>query len=65
MNLMTTMQKTNSKTDLKSKNPFLTEMADELWQRLDEGKNRVSKEDLVKRAAALKQRSKNQSTNKS
>jgi len=65
MNLMTTMQKTNNKTDLKSKNPFLTEMADELWQRLDEGKNRVSKEDLVKRAAALKQKSRNQSTSKS
>ncbi|HMI66422.1 MAG TPA: hypothetical protein VK517_10320 [Cyclobacteriaceae bacterium] len=59
------MQKTNNKTDLKSKNPFLTEMADELWQRLDEGKNRVSKEDLVKRAAALKQKSRNQSTSKS
>jgi len=59
------MPRTNSKPSLKRENPFRTEMADELWQRLGEGKNPVSKEDLVKRAAALKQRSKNQSTNNS
>jgi hypothetical protein len=59
------MPTTNSKASLKRENPFRTEMADELWRRLGEGKNPVSKEDLVKRAAALKQKSKDQSTNKS
>jgi len=41
-------------TNPKRKNPFLTGMADTLWQRLDEGKKPVSKKELVKKAEVLK-----------
>lgn len=49
-----------SKTDLKSNNkypnPFLSEKADELWNRLDKAGKPVSKEELLKRARALKEK---------
>jgi hypothetical protein len=48
------MPKTKPKSNPKSKNPFLTKLADTLWQHLDEGMKPVSKKELVKRAKALK-----------
>jgi len=48
------MPKANIRPNPKRKNPFLTKMADTLWQRLDEAKNPVSKEELLKRAKLLK-----------
>jgi hypothetical protein len=50
------MPRTKPKSNPKRKNPFLTGMADTLWQHLDEGMNPVSKEELLKRAEALRNR---------
>lgn len=48
------MSKTETKTQPEKDNPFRTDKANELWKRLDKQGKPVSKEELLKRADALK-----------
>jgi hypothetical protein len=50
------MSKTNSKNRNEHPNPFLSGRADELRDRLDKGGKPISKEELIKRAKALKEK---------
>ena len=51
------MPKVEAKTEYNNENPFLTDKADALWERLDKGGKPLSKEELLKRAKALKDKS--------
>ncbi len=50
------MPKTETKDERNRENPFLTDKADALWARLDKNGKPVSKDELVKRANALKEK---------
>jgi hypothetical protein len=49
------MSKINTKVQ-HGDNPFLTDKADDLWRQLDKGGKRVSKEELLERIRALKEK---------
>jgi hypothetical protein len=48
------MVKKSNELKTERSNPFLTEKADKLWERLDTRGKSISKEELVKRANVLK-----------
>jgi hypothetical protein len=48
------MVKKSNELKTEKNNPFLTEKADKLWERLDKQGKSISKEELVKRANILK-----------
>ena len=50
------MPKTDSQINHDRKNPFLLNRADELWNRLDKSGKHISKEELLKRANASKEK---------
>lgn len=50
------MSKIESATSNQKDNPFLTDRADALWEKLSKGGRRLSKEELLKRAKALKEK---------
>lgn len=50
------MSKTSSNVEHSPDNPFLTDKSDELWARLNKEGKPVSKEELLKRVKALKEK---------
>lgn len=50
------MSKTDLKKERENLNPFLTDKAKELWEKLDKSGSPVSKEELINRAKDLKKK---------
>jgi hypothetical protein len=50
------MSKINMKEEHHYDNPFLTDKADDLWRQLDKGGKPISKEELLERIKARKEK---------
>jgi hypothetical protein len=51
------MSKTESIANHSRENPFLTDKASSLWERLNKGGKKITKEELLKRSKKLKEKS--------